>query len=65
MTQRVLEWFFTAVYFMIWFYLVQYCFRYVPVNFVFDLLAIVLLLIGFVLSVVLADKTVQKIKETL
>ena len=65
MTQKLLEWFFTAIYFVLWFYLVKYCFDLAPVNFVFDLLAIVVLLIGFVLSAVLADKTVRKIKETL
>lgn len=65
MTQKLLEWFFTAVYFVLWFYLVDYGFRRVPVNFVYDLLAIVLLIIGFVASVALADWTVRKISETL
>lgn len=65
MTQKLLEWFFTAVYFMIWFSLVEYCFRFVPVNLAFDVLAIILLIIGIVVSAVLADKTVQKIRETL
>lgn len=65
MTQKLLEWFFTAIYFVFWFYLVKYCFRLAPVNLIFDILAIVLLIVGFVISAVLADRTVQKIRETL
>ena len=65
MTRKLPEWFFTAVYFVLWYSLVDYGFRQVPVNFVYDLLVIVLLIIGFVVSVALADWTVRKIAETL
>lgn len=65
MTQKMLEWFFTAVYFVLWFYLVDYGFQWVPVNFVFDILAVVLLIVGFVISAALADWTVRKIKENI
>ena len=65
MTKKLLKWFFTAVYFVLWYSLVDYGFRWVPVNFVYDLLAIVLLIIGFVASVALAEWTVRKIAETL
>lgn len=65
MTRKMLEWFFTAIYFVLWFYLVDYGFWRVPVSFVYDLLAIVLLIIGFVASVALAEWTVRKISEML
>lgn len=45
--------------------MVKYCFRNAPVNLLFDILYIVLLIIGFVISVVLAYNMVNKIKETL
>lgn len=65
MTQKLLEWLFTGIYFIICYYVIDWCFRQVPVNFLFDILAIVLMIIGFVCSSVLAYKTVQKIKETI
>lgn len=65
MTQKLLEWLFTGIYFIIWYYAIDWCFRRVPVNFLFDILAIVLMIIGFVCSSVLAYKTAQKIKETI
>lgn len=65
MTQKLLECFFTGVYFAAFYFLTDLCFRRVPVNFVWDILAVVILIIGLVVSVALAGWTVQKIKETL
>lgn len=65
MTRKLLEWLFTGVYFAAFFSMIDYCFRRVPVNFVWDILAVVLMIISFVVSVALAGWTVRKIKKTL
>jgi len=59
MGKRVLNIVFSAVYFLIFFQIIDYLTGFLTVNFVWDLLAIVCLIIAFVVSIALADKTVQ------
>ncbi len=61
----LLELVFTAVYFAVLFRAVKWLFRLAPVNFVFDLLAIVCIVLALVASVGLAEVTVRKIREYL
>lgn len=56
---------FTAVYFAVLFFFIKYLFARLPVNFVLDLLSLVMCVMAFVFSVGMADRTVAFIKERL
>ena len=57
----MLRWFFTAVYFCCFFFVTDLIFRH-TIGFVADLFAIACLLISLIISVGLAEFTVNKIK---
>lgn len=56
---------FTAIYFIMLFLFIKSLFARLPVNFVLDLLSLVMCVMAFVFSVGMADRTVAFIKEHL
>lgn len=58
----MLRWFFTAVYFLAFLYVIDLIFRH-TLNPITDILAVVCWVVAFIASVILADYTIKKIEE--
>lgn len=65
MGRKILAAVFTAIYSVAFFLIIKYIFGQMPVNFLCDILSIVSLIIVLVISIVLADKTVDLILKHL
>ena len=59
MGRKILDAVFSAFYFLLFYQLIKYMSAHTQVNLLFDILTVVCMLISLVISVFLADKTVN------